>query len=240
MDRIRRLWVSSSYLCAYAWVCAFDAFSRNWHFNWAHWRLTTDKINHIVFYQTGKGQQAINYKSIHLYQQYNSGRSLSSCWVWQAKVPWQQSHFFEVHNMELSTQKPVRTISTHCQHLLSTHWDLDGINCANDFIDCVTIVSSTLIWHFLQVIIDSPVSPWTTWLPLLFVVTITGFKQGYEDFLRHLSDREVNLQLIDVVRDGTIQVYTRESHVFKLCDKFVSFNDYFSKSNQKTSASVTC
>lgn len=59
---------------------------------------------------------------------------------------------------------------------------------------------------YVKIVINSPVSPWTTWLPLLFVVIITGAKQGYEDFLRHVRDREVNLQNIDVIRNGTIRV----------------------------------
>ena len=64
-----------------------------------------------------------------------------------------------------------------------------------------------IVVHLIQLVINSPVSPWTTWLPLLFVVVITGAKQGYEDFLRHVRDREVNLQLIDIIRDGEIQVH---------------------------------
>ena len=68
----------------------------------------------------------------------------------------------------------------------------------------------------VKIVINSPVSPWTTWLPLIFVVTITGVKQGYEDFLRHLRDREVNLQLIDVVRNGEIQVY-KEKDIYLTC-----------------------
>ncbi|XP_046657252.1 phospholipid-transporting ATPase IF-like [Daphnia pulicaria] len=62
-----------------------------------------------------------------------------------------------------------------------------------------------LLIGIIMLVINSPVSPWTTWLPLLFVVIITGAKQGYEDFLRHVRDREVNLQLIDIVRNGEIQ-----------------------------------
>jgi phospholipid-translocating ATPase len=41
---------------------------------------------------------------------------------------------------------------------------------------------------------------------LIFVVIVTAVKQGYEDFLRHLNDRQVNEQLIDVVRNGELQV----------------------------------
>ena len=50
-------------------------------------------------------------------------------------------------------------------------------------------------------------SPITTFLPLVFVVVVTGIKQGYEDYLRHKSDRQVNLQEFEVVRNGKLQVY---------------------------------
>lgn len=53
---------------------------------------------------------------------------------------------------------------------------------------------------------DSPTSPITSVLPLIFVVVVTAIKQGYEDFLRHRNDRSVNEQLIDVVRNGELQV----------------------------------
>lgn len=39
---------------------------------------------------------------------------------------------------------------------------------------------------------DSPVSPMTALVPLIFVIAITATKQGYEDFLRHKSDNIVN------------------------------------------------
>lgn len=54
--------------------------------------------------------------------------------------------------------------------------------------------------------INSPVSPWTSLLPLLFVVVVTAAKQGYEDYLRHCSDREVNLAPVSVIRNGVSQV----------------------------------
>ncbi len=56
--------------------------------------------------------------------------------------------------------------------------------------------------------IDSPVSPATSSLPLIFVITVTAIKQGYEDWLRHRSDQEVNSKLVDVVKEGTIVVKT--------------------------------
>ena len=62
------------------------------------------------------------------------------------------------------------------------------------------------IIQFQQIVSDSPTSPITSILPLIFVVVVTAVKQGYEDFLRHRNDRQVNEQLIDVVRDGVLQV----------------------------------
>ncbi|XP_071484372.1 phospholipid-transporting ATPase IF-like [Diadema antillarum] len=54
----------------------------------------------------------------------------------------------------------------------------------------------------LQLVIDSPVSPWTSILPLIFVVGVSMIKQGYEDWLRHKADNEVNKRATIVVRDG--------------------------------------
>lgn len=42
---------------------------------------------------------------------------------------------------------------------------------------------------------DSPVSPATSLIPLMFVVSVTAVKQGYEDFLRHKADNVVNRSL---------------------------------------------
>lgn len=39
---------------------------------------------------------------------------------------------------------------------------------------------------------DSPVSPLTSLIPLVFVISVTAVKQGYEDFLRHKADNVVN------------------------------------------------
>lgn len=39
---------------------------------------------------------------------------------------------------------------------------------------------------------DSPVSMWTSLLPLIFVISVTAVKQGYEDYLRHKADNLVN------------------------------------------------
>nr|CAD7425935.1 unnamed protein product [Timema monikensis] len=56
-----------------------------------------------------------------------------------------------------------------------------------------------------QLSIDSPVSPWTSVVPLVFVILVTAMKQGYEDWLRHRADREVNCSLVTVVRHGIAQ-----------------------------------
>jgi len=65
--------------------------------------------------------------------------------------------------------------------------------------------------HSSQMVSDSPTSPMTSLLPLIFVVVVTAIKQGYEDFLRHKSDRQVNHLLIDVVLNGQLQVYLSHS-----------------------------
>ncbi|XP_074634074.1 phospholipid-transporting ATPase IF-like isoform X2 [Acropora palmata] len=57
----------------------------------------------------------------------------------------------------------------------------------------------------IQLLIDSPVSPVTSILPLAFVITVTAIKQGFEDWLRHKADREVNNRPTKVVREGQVQ-----------------------------------
>nr|CAD7586265.1 unnamed protein product [Timema genevievae] len=67
---------------------------------------------------------------------------------------------------------------------------------ANFYFLCMTTISLS---------IDSPVSPWTSVVPLVFVILVTAMKQGYEDWLRHRADREVNCSLVTVVRHGIAQ-----------------------------------
>ncbi|KAM4733121.1 phospholipid-transporting ATPase IG isoform 1-T2 [Anableps anableps] len=59
-----------------------------------------------------------------------------------------------------------------------------------------------LIIFLVQVIVDTPTSPVTSGLPLFFVITVTAVKQGYEDWLRHKADREVNDYPVSVLEDG--------------------------------------
>lgn len=60
--------------------------------------------------------------------------------------------------------------------------------------------------------IDTPTSPITSGLPLFFVITVTAIKQGYEDWLRHNSDNEVNGAPVYVVRSGGL-VKTRSKNI---------------------------
>ncbi|XP_056006402.1 phospholipid-transporting ATPase IF-like isoform X4 [Ostrea edulis] len=66
---------------------------------------------------------------------------------------------------------------------------------ANFYFLCVGII---------QLIIDSPVSPATSIVPLVFVVTVTAIKQGYEDWLRHKADNEVNNRKAFIVHNGEL------------------------------------
>ncbi|XP_053404518.1 phospholipid-transporting ATPase IF-like isoform X2 [Mercenaria mercenaria] len=74
---------------------------------------------------------------------------------------------------------------------------------ANFYFLCVGIV---------QLTIDTPVSPVTSILPLVFVITCTAIKQGYEDWLRHKSDREVNHREVEIIRDGHLTT-TKSMHI---------------------------
>ncbi|CAB3364729.1 Hypothetical predicted protein [Cloeon dipterum] len=62
-----------------------------------------------------------------------------------------------------------------------------------------------------QQLIDSPVDPTTSLIPLVYVVLLTALKQGYEDFLRHKADRQVNNAPVIVVRNG-------KEETVKACD----------------------
>ncbi|XP_052218556.1 phospholipid-transporting ATPase IF-like isoform X1 [Dreissena polymorpha] len=73
-----------------------------------------------------------------------------------------------------------------------------------------------LIIGIVQLLIDTPVSPITSILPLIFVVTVTAIKQGYEDWLRHKADREVNYREVEVIRNG--QLTTERSMDIKVGD----------------------
>ncbi|XP_052565195.1 phospholipid-transporting ATPase IF isoform X2 [Culex pipiens pallens] len=64
---------------------------------------------------------------------------------------------------------------------------------ANFYFLCMTIIS---------IVIDSPVSPLTSLVPLVFVIAVTATKQGYENYLRYRADNMVNYSLVTVIRAG--------------------------------------
>ncbi|XP_004520903.1 probable phospholipid-transporting ATPase IF isoform X2 [Ceratitis capitata] len=59
-----------------------------------------------------------------------------------------------------------------------------------------------LVMTIISLVIDSPVSPLTSLLPLVFVIAVTAAKQGYEDFLRYRTDNVVNRSPVTVIRNG--------------------------------------
>uniref|UniRef100_A0A3Q3EY65 Phospholipid-transporting ATPase n=1 Tax=Labrus bergylta TaxID=56723 RepID=A0A3Q3EY65_9LABR len=73
-----------------------------------------------------------------------------------------------------------------------------------------------LIIFLVQVIVDTPTSPVTSGLPLFFVITVTAIKQGYEDWLRHKADNEVNKYPVTVLEDG--RRIRKESEKIKVGD----------------------
>uniref|UniRef100_A0A8C2KG25 Phospholipid-transporting ATPase n=1 Tax=Cyprinus carpio TaxID=7962 RepID=A0A8C2KG25_CYPCA len=73
-----------------------------------------------------------------------------------------------------------------------------------------------LIIFLVQVIVDTPTSPVTSGLPLFFVITVTAIKQGYEDWLRHKADKEVNKYPVTVLEDG--RSVKKESEKIKVGD----------------------
>ncbi|XP_073831771.1 phospholipid-transporting ATPase IF-like [Musca autumnalis] len=59
-----------------------------------------------------------------------------------------------------------------------------------------------LVMTIASFLIDSPVSPMTALVPLLFVIIVTAVKQAYEDFLRHKSDNKVNSTKVTIITKG--------------------------------------
>ncbi|KOC61372.1 putative phospholipid-transporting ATPase IF [Habropoda laboriosa] len=57
----------------------------------------------------------------------------------------------------------------------------------------------------ISLMIESPISPLTSILPLNFVILVTACKQGYEDYLRHKLDQKVNRALVTVIRNKCTQ-----------------------------------
>lgn len=52
---------------------------------------------------------------------------------------------------------------------------------------------------------DSPLSPYSTFVPLVVVLSITTVKEGLEDLKRHKSDREINTRVVQrLMPDGSL------------------------------------
>ncbi|XP_059171339.1 phospholipid-transporting ATPase IF-like [Physella acuta] len=89
---------------------------------------------------------------------------------------------------------------------------------ANFYFLCVAVI---------QFVIDTPVTPLTSILPLVFVLAVTAIKQGYEDWLRHRADNEVNLRPASIIRSGKQQPDVRAMDI-KVGDIVkVSMNEEF-------------
>lgn len=69
-----------------------------------------------------------------------------------------------------------------------------------------------LIMTVISLVIDSPVSPLTSLLPLVFVIAVTAAKQGYEDFLRYRTDNVVNRSPVTVIRNG-VETHIQSQYV---------------------------
>ncbi|XP_028710069.1 phospholipid-transporting ATPase IG isoform X3 [Peromyscus leucopus] len=73
-----------------------------------------------------------------------------------------------------------------------------------------------LIIFLVQVTVDTPTSPVTSGLPLFFVITVTAIKQGYEDWLRHRADNEVNKSTVYIIENA--ERVRKESEKIKVGD----------------------
>ncbi|KAL1130217.1 hypothetical protein AAG570_013155 [Ranatra chinensis] len=51
-------------------------------------------------------------------------------------------------------------------------------------------------------IIESPVNPWASFIPLMIVVSVSAVKQAYEDWLRHRADAATNSTTVTIIQDG--------------------------------------
>ena len=72
--------------------------------------------------------------------------------------------------------------------------------CFMNYFKCY-LASKTLL--LLQMSIASPVNPATSSLPLVFVITLIAIEPGYENWLRHRKDREVNfIRFVNAINKG--------------------------------------
>ena len=48
----------------------------------------------------------------------------------------------------------------------------------------------------------TPVSPATTWGPLIIIFTVSASKEAWDDYNRYLSDKKANERKVWLVKDG--------------------------------------
>lgn len=72
-----------------------------------------------------------------------------------------------------------------------------------------TLASHKCLFLLHQLVIDSPVSPMSSILPLIFMIVVTAVKQGYEDWRRHTEDNKVNNAPVRVIREGAVKVSSK-------------------------------
>jgi magnesium-transporting ATPase (P-type) len=63
------------------------------------------------------------------------------------------------------------------------------------------LISSMMFIGSYTYIFDSPLTPWSTLIPLLVVLAITIGKEGAEDLKRHEADKQTNNRLVERLRD---------------------------------------
>jgi hypothetical protein len=59
------------------------------------------------------------------------------------------------------------------------------------------------------------VNPYASSLPLIIILTVTAFKQGYEDILRHREDWKVNSKKVRILQND--KFITKKYEEIKVC-----------------------
>ncbi|WVZ85067.1 hypothetical protein U9M48_032027 [Paspalum notatum var. saurae] len=71
------------------------------------------------------------------------------------------------------------------------------------------IIACLQLWSHI-----APVSPATTWGPLIIIFIVSASKEAWDDYNRYLSDKKANERKVWVVKDGTHrQIKAQEIHV---------------------------
>lgn len=111
----------------------------------------------------------------------------------------------------------IRTVHETRQYFLPTNDHHTGkltlISCRRDKLigyftsilvnNTVRLITSSFCFQIANP--DSPTSAFTSIMPLSLVLSLTAFKQGYEDYLRHKEDDKVNNCRVDLLQEGRLQ-----------------------------------